>query len=462
MITYFARLVRPIFGEFEEEEFKKFLRLGVLFGCMLGIYCGLRPLKNGIFCTFVGAHQLPWAKMTSLFLLVPLVMFYTKLLDRYKRENTFYILSYAYGILAVVFAIYFYFATGTATTTDLEAAGGLAYWGTLVINYLFYIWTESYGTLLLALFWAISTDITSPDSAKRGFSFVVAVGQIGGIVGPSLIAGLPDVLGHSTSTLSFVLVIITILVSIFLLKNFFKVTPPELLISYRGENELVDEKKQEAGFLEGFWLLVSNKYLLGIFAVVAIPDFIVTIVDLHFNALAAQQYSGTALLRFHGYYGSAANILAFLFLILGAGKITKIFGIGVSLLLMPIVYGFAVLGFISLNSLSFLFILLASSKAINYALNGPAIKQLYIPTTHDVRFKSQAWIETFGSRISIGSFFNMSLGPMQAQLGAVAGRARHAVVASYISFAIIGVWVFIALYLGRTHKKAVAEKKVVC
>ena len=51
---------------------------------------------------------------------------------------------------------------------------------------------------------------------------------------------------------------------------------------------------------------------------------------------------------------------------------------------------------------------MVGSKAVNYALNGPALKQLYIPTTPDVRFKAQAWIETFGSRSSKqdGSVFN--------------------------------------------------------
>ena len=165
-----------------------------------------------------------------------------------------------------------------------------------------------------------------------------------------------------------------------------------------------------------------------------------------------------------GLYGSSVNILAFLFLIFGIGNITRILGLGVSLLLMPIIYGGAVFGFITLNSLTFLFALMASSKAINYALNGPAIKQLYIPTTHDVRFKAQAWMETFGSRGAkeIGAIFNMTLGPLQATLGAMAGRARHAILASYFSFAIVFIWLFIALFLGKKYKTAIEEKKVVC
>jgi AAA family ATP:ADP antiporter len=107
---------------------------------------------------------------------------------------------------------------------------------------------------------------------------------------------------------------------------------------------------------------------------------------------------------------------------------------------------------------------MVGSKAINYALNGPAMKQLYIPTTPDVRFKSQAWIETFGSRGSkgIGSGFNSLLGGFQKALGEAAGRARHVALSSYFGFAMVALWFFIAIYLGRTYKQAVDQKKVVC
>lgn len=71
---------------------------------------------------------------------------------------------------------------------------------------------------------------------------------------------------------------------------------------------------------------------------------------------------------------------------------------------MPVIVGFALFGFLSLNSLSFLFALMVGSKAINYALNGPALKQLYIPTTPDVRFKAQAWISLIGFVVCCGNF----------------------------------------------------------
>jgi AAA family ATP:ADP antiporter len=252
--------------------------------------------------------------------------------------------------------------------------------------------------------------------------------------------------------------------SMYFFRSFFTKTPKELLVSYHGKNEYSEEKAQETGFFEGLRLLMTHKYLLAIFAVISFPEIITTIIDLHFHSLAAHHYSGVHLAEYLGLYGSLVNVTAFLFLICGLGNITRLLGIGVSLVLMPVIYGGAVLGFITLNSLNFLLVLMAGSKAINYALNGPAIKQLYIPTTHNVRFKAQAWMETFGSRGAkeVGAIFNMTLGPLQHSLGVVMGRARHAILASYFSFAIVFVWVFIALFLGKKYKKAIDEKKVVC
>jgi len=42
---------------------------------------------------------------------------------------------------------------------------------------------------------------------------------------------------------------------------------------------------------------------------------------------------------------------------------------------------------------------LATIRGLHYALNKPARENLYIPTTKEVKYKSKAWIEVFGTRI---------------------------------------------------------------
>ncbi len=463
MISFLQKIVKPIFGQFEQEEFKKFLRMGAVFAFIIGSYWTLRPLKKAIFCTLVGASDTPIAKMGSLFFLIPILLIYTKMIDVYKRERTFYIISGVYGILAIIFTILLAYVPTSSESCKFAVAGWNLNAATL-LGYAFYFFVETYGSMIPALFWSIAADTTSPDSAKKGFSFIVALGQLGGIIGPYFIASLPRRLGMQTSALSLFICAVTIALSMYFLYRFFTKTPHHLLTSFHGENEKKEEAHQEPGFFEGLKLLLSHKYLLGIFAVVAFPEIITAIFDQHFDTLASAQYTGTYLTEYLGIYASAVNIIALTFLLCGIGNITRVFGLGISLVLMPILYAGATLGFITLNSLTFLFGLMASSKAINYALNGPAIKQLYIPTTHDVRLKAQAWIESFGSRGSklSGGVVNLGLKPLQKTLGPVAGRAQHAIYSSYLMFGLIFCWFFIAIFLGKKHKQAIVEKKVVC
>jgi AAA family ATP:ADP antiporter len=462
IIQFLQTIARPMFGQFEREEFKKFLRMGTIFALIIGSYWTLRVLKDSIFINLVGKHYLPWAKTASLIFLFPLVIFYTKLLDKYSREKMFYILSSVYGVATLVFSICMFVTQAPADV--IAARTGLAHLGTQVVGYLWYVFVESFGSLFPALFWAFSADITSSESAKKGFSLVVAIGQFGGIVGPFLIGGLPKRLGFSTSTVSLMVCALFILAIMWVLSNFLKATPKHLLESFHGKNEASVEKEQEPGFFEGLKLLMKHNYLIAIFGVIFIFEMIVTIFDYNFKVLAGTHYSGTDLDAYLGTYGASVNTVALICLLLGVSNITRILGVGAALVLMPIIFTGALYGFITMDSLNFLFYLMVGSKAINYALNGPAMKQLYIPTTHDVRFKSQAWIETFGSRGSkeAGSIFNMSLGYFSKAMGEVAGRARYILIGGYLCASLIVVWFFTALYLGKTYKKALDEKRVVC
>lgn len=442
-----------MFGEFEPAEFKKFFSMGFIFSLIIGSYWTLRTLKNGIFNNLVDSDSLPWAKTASLLVLFPIVIAYTKLLDRYSREKMFYILPTIYGLATLFFGVAFYFAQ--APTAVIEARTGIAYLATKVLAYAWYVFVESYGSLVVALFWAFATDVTGPDSAKRGFPFVVALGQVGGILGP-LVLKLPKIFKWSTSAVPVLICSAFTLWVVFAFRNFIATTPKSLLASY-GSQAAAKHHEEEPGFFEGLRLLLSHWYLLGIFFVIFIYEFIVTVFDFNFQSQAYQFYGDTPeYTAYLGTYASSVNLVTLLCLLLGVSNVTRILGVGVSLALMPIIVGGALFGFVTVNSLNFLFALMVGSKAINYALNGPAMKQLYIPTSHDARFKAQAWIETFGSRLSKegGSIFNMLL--------KYVGRIRYIRMSTYLGFSMVVAWFFAALYLGKTHKKAIQDNKIVC
>lgn len=458
----FQFICRFNFGNFEKEEFKKFLRMGLIFALIIGVYWTLRPLKDAIFIQLVDKLQLPYAKTVSVLVLLPLVMFYTKLLERTSRERMLVILPTFYGVMVLCFAAVMVWAQAPAAEIAERSLG--PYIATKVIGYVWYVFVESFGSLVVALFWAFSADTTEPTSAKRGFPFVVAFGQLGGIISPYAIGSLPHRLGLQTDTLSVVILGILILCIIPLVHYFLRATPSHLLISFHGKNEQQVEKEQEPGFLEGLKLLLKHRYLICIFAANFIYEMIVTIFDFNFKIEAGTLYTGVALSNYLSIYGSSVNVVSLACLLLGISNVTRFLGVGVALASMPVIVGLALFGFLSMNSLSFLFAIMVGSKAINYALNGPALKQLYIPTTPDVRFKAQAWIETFGSRASkeAGSIFNMMLTPLQSAFGALAGRSYYVMLSGALGFPLLVLWLVVAIFLGKTFKKAIDNKQMVC
>lgn len=458
-IRFLQKIFRLNFGQFEYEEFKKFLRMGLIFALIIGVYWTLRPLKDAVFIQLVDKLQLPYAKTVSVLALLPLVMLYTKLLGKKSKEKMLILLPSFYGLAVLAFGVCIsLFQSGlteNASPIILTLGKGLGYF--------WYLFVESFGSLVVALFWAFASDTTIPTSAKRGFPLVVALGQIGGIIFPYSIGGMPHRLGLQTDLLSMLCLGVLILTIIPLVNYLLRATPSSLLTSFKGKADK-KEIQEEPGFLEGLKLMCKNRYLLGIFGANFIYEVVVTIFDFNFKIAAATQFSGVALSKYLSLYGSSVNVVSLSCLLLGISNVTRFLGVGVALAAMPVIIGLALVGFLSIDSLAFLFILMVGSKAINYALNGPALKQLYIPTSPDVRFKAQAWIETFGSRSSkqAGSIFNMSLGPLQSTFGAVIGRSYYLMLSSVICFPLLGIWLFMAIFLGRTFRRAIQEDKLVC
>lgn len=453
LLRWFQAICRFNFGDFERDEFKKFLKLGLIFSLIIGVYWTLRPLKDAIFIQLVDKYQLPFAKTASVLALLPLVMFYTKLLEKTSREKMLFILPLFYGLAVLGFALLMFFVQTPSSDMPFIRKG---------IGYLWYLFVESFGSLVIALFWAFSTDTTDAPSAKKGFPLVVAIGQAGGILLPYTIGGLPHRLHFITDSISMLILGILILLIIPLIRFFLKTTPPHLLTSFQGKAPTANT--EEPGFLEGLRLLLKHRYLLGIFAANFIYEVVVTIFDFNFKIAASSQYTGVALSKYLSLYGSSVNTVSLLSLLLGISNITRYLGVKTALALMPLIVGAALGGFIALDSLSFLFALMVGSKAINYALNGPALKQLYIPTTPDVKFKAQAWIETFGSRSSkqIGPLFNMSLAPLQKAFGATLGKAHYLTLSGIACAPLLILWLITALFLGRSFQQAVKDKTLIC
>ncbi len=470
LLTPVQNLLKLLFGDFDPEELKKFLLLGLIFGLIIGIYWTLRVMKDSLFQDIVGAIWQPRAKWLSLAVVFPLVIVYSKLVEKLPRQVLFYVLSLAYGFMALVLTWFMFDPQIGLANLNADPSR--------ILGWVWYVYVESFGSLIIALFWAFATDITKAESAKRGFYLVVMLGQIGGMMGPFFLTKIPMYYNISNAYVIMICGFLTFLI-IPLIRYFLSAVSQEQLVGFGEKEQKKDD--DEPGFLEGLRLIFSQPYLLGIIGVVTFYEVIVTVFDYYFKIMVDAQIPDKAIkAAYFGSYGAYANAATFLCLLFGISNIQRKLGLTTSLTLMPFIVGIAVLVFKFYTALQPLFWLMVASKAINYALNSPSMKQLYIPTTKDVRYKSQAWIETFGSRGSkaAGSGINdlhknalLTNGPEWANREFAkahmfgpkdTGTFWHIALSSYLFFGIIGIWILVALYLGRTYQKAVDQNKVVC
>ncbi len=427
-------------------ERKKFSTLAVLFGITIGVYWLLRPLKDSVFITMIGSDYLPMVKMLSVIVIVPLILIYSKLVDRFSRHVLMYGLSTFYAILAIIFAL---LILNPVTGIDNTVADPSRFLG-----WTFYLFVESFGSIMIALFWSFVADTTTPEAAKRGYATIVMGAQVGGIAGPLGGLYLTKWLGTSYAILFGVVVLCFLPLAVYYYMNH---ATKDQMKGFHGETKKpLEGKKAETGFLEGLRLLLTKPYLLGIFIVVAFFEIIVTILDFHFKSLAGGSYIGHELGIFMFKYAIATNFVALVCVLAGVNKLGVKLGLGRTLMLLPIIVAIAMITLSFHTTLAFAFGIMVFCKGINYALNQPAKEQLYIPTTKETKYKAKAWIDMFGSRSSKG-------------LGSVINGTKKALGANgfiwfslIVSLGLIGIWLAAAVFLGKTHAQAIKEDRPVC
>ncbi len=419
------KILTAIWGDLTKDEFKKFGLLAVTFLLIIGAYWLLRPLKDGIFASTVGIKHQPTAKIISLCFLVPLILLYSKLIDMVKKQTLFYIIGGIYIIgFSVIGLLLSHPTIGLANKVESTSR---------YLGWCAYLMIESYGSLMVALFWSFVASLTDPKTAKKGFPLIIFGAQFGAIAGPTLATfakelGLPFLLGVTVSTIGVVIISIII---------FNKIIPIEK------KHQEKTSSKRKTGMMAGLKIIFSKSYVLGIFAVATFYEIVGTIIDFQMKILARQTYTTPeSFTEFLGRFGQAANGIALFFSLVGTSFFIRKFGITFCLTLFPALTGIVLSVVYLYPSLWIVFGGMVTIRALTYALNNPSKEILYVPTSKDVKFKAKSWIDMFGARSAkaVGAF--------------ITGAFKHSTTklmtyGSLISLAVISIWIIAALFVGK-------------
>jgi len=442
------RLVRALWGDLKGNELKKFAFLALGYFFLIGSWWPLKTLKDSVFINIVGPLHLPEAKLASLILFFPLVLLYSKLVDYVSKEKLIYWFIGIYGTLGLILVYFLNHETiGLANATINPHR---------IIGWVFYLFSESYITLMLSLYQSFINDVTTPESAQKGYGLIIFGAQLGGF----LFTLLGNYLSYDASLYAQRAPIIALIsVSMFFVIAFIVYMLEHVVgkDQMQGYEESVkkttspDKTTSKVGFLDGLKLLLTHYYVAGIFALIFFQELISTLMSFQMSLLVKSTYVDPGLVnKFLFDFALAVQAIACLFGLIGTSFFQRKFGIRFCLIAYPILLGISISSYMLRPSLETIFYVMLIAKALNYAFNQPAKEVLYIPTSRSIKYKSKAWIDMFGLRFAkaTGSVANRIVGPIVWLTGGFA-------------ICLIFIWTICGSLLGKTFKKAVSENRII-
>lgn len=423
ILRLLERIYQRLYGDkLPVSEMLRTLCLATTLFFMIGGYWLMRSLKDPILTALCGVSVIPKAKMLSVFVVLGVVSIYNHLLDSdIPKHRLFYVFGTFYFVLFIAIALLLKHPTiGLANQQPNPMR---------LLGWVSYCSIESFGSVMVSLFWSFANSNISLETAKASYGVMVATAQVGSILGPTIVNQYAESWGVANC---YVIGACIMLLLQLTMSTYVRIYGTADLRAKAEEHARAAQqsdaagpkkKKEKAGILEGLQLFWKYNYVKGIFAISCLFMVEVTIVDFTMKMLARDYFAEehpcqmgqscynaitgvhgmseeatAAFTRFMGFFGQATNTLSFLMSLFGTSAIIRYLGLRLTLLLFPSLC-LAVIIFVRLYPTLFVvFGAMMMLKANSYALNNPTKEILYQPTSPAVKYKAKSWIDIFGAR----------------------------------------------------------------
>ena len=392
--------------------------------------------------------------------MIPLVLFYSWLAGKLRRQwlLSFYAFVYALG----GFLAAYFINDPTIGLANTVASGGRLF------GWIFYLFLEGYSPFLVSVLWAFFNSISRPEQIKSRYVLITLCSKMGGVVGAGLAwlfmskCSLDNYLSASHAHIYVLVVASTILLLVPLLMGYLMYAIPQSYL--KGYSQIKEEEHKKAGEGKkmhdsgsGFMLVFKYPYVLGCFGMI----FFWEMVNVIFNYMrlgVGLKEAGDSMIGFSAFLFKNAmvtHMMGVVIAILGTASLVRYLGERLSLILVPLFVGGAVVVCLMLENSSAIIFTYLLIRAINYAFFYPLREGLYIPTSDAIKFKAKSWIDSFGSKISksFGSIYNKCIQfvPLaylySVQMGFFMG--------------LIGCWTLLAYLMGKKWSESIEKNEVI-
>jgi AAA family ATP:ADP antiporter len=452
----------------EKENLFKIIILFICFFIVMGVHTLIKEIKDAVFLIIVGKKYIPDIKLFSWILMLPLILIYSWIATRVKRENLLVIYSLIYGI-GGLFCAYFLNDNLIGVKNTISSPERIFGW-------VFYLFFDGHLPFIVSLLWTFFNSISNPKDVKTSYVLMTFSGKLGGMI----CAGFAWFFASNNFIQinfdeSFVYVSIMILSSILtlfipiLIFFLMKYVSTKNLMGYVDIKELEKNKNEKkfnksnsninesrVGGGSGFLILIKNPYVLGIFGM----TFFWEVINVIFNYMrlgiaidSAEKASAVTAFLYRDVF--FMHFIGLIIVTFGTSSIIKFFGERKAILLIPIITGASILIFFIQKTTLVFIIIYQLIRAINYAFTWPLCESLYIPTSKEIQFKSKSWIDSFGSKISkgIGSIYNKAIQFIPTHITNI--------FQIYFFIFMISIWIILSYLLGKKWEKTIKNNDII-
>jgi ATP:ADP antiporter, AAA family len=340
--------------------------------------------------------------------------------------------------------------------TALFAASFVAFWalylGGVPIGVPFFLWLGIFNMLVIAQFWSLANELFSEAQGKRLFPIIAIGGTLGAIAGAWAAKQLIGVIGLANiMPLAAGILVACIGLTVVGARAARRVKQDEHAV------EVVQDKPLEKQ--GGFKLTLTVKYLRLIAIMIVVYNLVNTTGEYILGSVvtdtAKAQAGGDAELakrivgEFYGNFFTWVNALAAIIQAVVVSRIVRYIGVRAGLLILPaIALGGAAL-IMTVPILAWIKVAKITENSVDYSLHNTLRQMLWLPTTPEAKYKAKAAVDTFfvrfGDMLSAGVVFVGSALALSPRM--FAG----------VNAAFVGVWIVLAILVGREHERCSRE-----
>ncbi|MDR1162394.1 MAG: MFS transporter [Candidatus Accumulibacter sp.] len=259
----------------------------------------------------------------------------------------------------------------------------------------FYIWLSVFNLLAISLAWSVLTDVFSRDQAKRLFAMIAAGASVGGLVGPLLGTRLVSHVGHAGLLFLSAILLTGSMLSATSLHRWRDRTPLADA-GDGGENSAEGRQRPLGGNpFAGATAVFRSPYLLGIALFVLLLSSVSTFLYFEQARLVAETFPDrTQQTQVFGRIDAIVQALAIMTQIFFTGRITKKLGIGVLLIMVPLVMAAGFVWLAMAPVFSVFVVVMVVRRTGEYALVRPGREMLYTVIPTEGKYKAKNFSDT--------------------------------------------------------------------